>query len=194
MANKKIRFITPAVTLVWPKLNTPDVYKPKKGPEKVRYVTDAKFQPEDLKKLKKWLQDLAKKHLPDVDDPKLPLKTDKKTQELLLTATSGVKYRPPVFAADGETRIPASVEIGGGTKAKLDLTVNFFEISSENSGINLYINAVQVLDLQEGGFKSNFGAEDGFTYKGAADDGDEDNTTSSADEDDDGDTESPFKF
>lgn len=193
MANKKIRFITPAVTLVWPKLNTPDVYKPKKGPEKVRYVTDAKFQPEDLKKLKKWLQDLAKKHLPDVDDPKLPLKTDKKTQELLLTATSGVKYRPPVFAADGETRIPASVEIGGGTKAKLDLTVNFFEISSENSGINLYIRAVQVLDLKEGGFKSNFEAADGFTYAGVPDGDDASDDSVTKDHNDD-DGEDAFTF
>jgi hypothetical protein len=193
--SKKIRFITPAVTLVWPKLNTPDEYKPKKGPAKVRYTTDAKLQPEDLKTLKKWLLGLAKKHLPDVEEPKLPLKTDKKTGELMLTATSGVKYRPPVFAADGETRIPASVEIGGGTKAKLDLTVNFFEISGENSGINLYINAVQVLDLQEGGFKSNFGAEEGFTYKGASDDGeDEDSNNSSSEDEDDESTESPFKF
>jgi hypothetical protein len=191
--SKKIRFITPVVTLVWPKLNTPDVYKPKKGPEKVRYTTDAKMAPDDLKKLKKYFQDLAKKHLPEVDTPKLPLKEDKKTGDLLLTATSGVKYRPPVFAADGETRIPASVEIGGGTKAKLDLTVNFFEISDENSGINLYINAVQVLDLQEGGFKSNFGAEEGFSYKGA-EDGDDSSTSSSDDEDDDGEVESPFKF
>lgn len=190
---KKIRFITPALTLVWPKLNTPDVYKPKKGPEKIRYTTDGKMEPADLKQVKKFLADLAKKHLPEVENPKLPLKEDKKTKDILITATSGVKYRPPVFAADGETRIPPSVEIGGGTKAKLDLTVNFFEISDENSGINLYINAVQVLDLQEGGFKSNFEASEGFTYKGTSDDTD----AASDHNDDDGDEdegESTYKF
>lgn len=192
---KKIRFITPLVTLVWPKLNEPDVYKPKKGPEKIRYVTDMKLETKDLAQVKKYLQGLAKKHLAEVDEPKLPFKEDKKTKDILMTASSGVKYRPPVFAADGETRIPPSVIIGGGTKAKVDLTVNFFEISDDNSGINLYINAVQVLDLQEGGFKSNFEKADGFTYKGASDDDDDQTEGGTSDHnDDDEDEESTFKF
>jgi hypothetical protein len=188
---KKIRFITPPLTLVWPKLNEPDVYKPKKGPEKVRYVTDGKLEPKDLKAVQKYLADLAKKHIPDVAKPKMPFKVDKKTEDVLITASSGVKYRPPVFDAVNE-RIPPSVVIGGGTKARLDLTVNFFEISEENSGVNLYINGVQVLDLQEGGFRSNFEtAEGGFTYKGAADSVDSDTDHNSDDGDDE---ESTFKF
>lgn len=186
---KKIRFITPVLTLVWPKLNEPDVYKPKKGPEKVRYVTDGKLEPADLKAVKKYLTDLAKKNMPDVSDPKLPFKEDKKTKDLLISASSGVKYRPPVFDAKNQ-KIPADVVIGGGTKARLDLTVNFFEISDENSGINLYINGVQVIDLQEGGFKSNFEEAEGFTYKGAEGFGDDVSDDSS--DDDDG--ESTFKF
>lgn len=187
--SKKIRFITPALTLVWPKLNEPDVYTPKKGDPKIRYVTDGKLEDADLKAVQKYLKDLAKKHLPDVEKPKLPFKIDKKTEDVLITASSGVKFRPPVFDAKNE-RLPADVVIGGGTKAKLDLTVNFYEISKENSGVNLYINGVQVLDLQEGGFKSNFEEAEGFTYKGAAGFGD--GANEAADSEDD--SESTYKF
>lgn len=169
--SKKINFVTPVVKLVWPKLNEPDVYKPKKGEPKVRYVTDMEFDPADLKKVKKYLADLAAKYLPDVEDPKLPFKTDKKTKVELMTASSGVKYRPPVFDARNQ-KIPASVLIGGGTKAKLDLNVNFYEMAANNSGVNLYIRAVQVLELVEGGFKSNFEEADGFTFSGVSGDDD----------------------
>lgn len=187
MSQKKISFITPVVTLVWPKLNEPDVYKPKKGEPKIRYVTDAKLEPADLKKLQKYLGDLAAKYLPDVEEPKLPFKKDKKSGDILITASSGVKFKPPVFDAKNQ-KIPASVLIGGGTKAKLDLNVNFYEMSSTNSGINLYIRAVQVLELQEGGFKSSFEEADGFSYSGVA--GDEDETR----DHNEGDDEDAFTF
>lgn len=165
---KKERFITPVGTLVWPKLNTPDTYTPKKGAPKTRYVTNFKLEDEDYKKVHAMLLKKAKELLPGVKSPKLPFKEDKKTGEMHLTASSGVKYRPPVFDAKNK-KIPADVVIGGGTKARIDLTINEFEISAENSGINLYINGVQVIELVEGGHgKSNFDEADGFTYDGPA--------------------------
>lgn len=174
---------------MWPKLNEPDVFKPKKGEPKVRYVTDFKLEPADLKKLQKYLADLAKKYLPDVDKPKLPFKKDKKSGDILLTASSGVKFRPPMFDAKNQ-KLPPNVIIGGGTKAKLDLNVNFYEMSAENSGINLYIRAGQILELVEGGFKSNFEEADGFSYSGVAgDDGDD-----AATDHNDGDDEDAFTF
>jgi hypothetical protein len=186
LSNKKITFITPPVTLVWPKLNEPDVFKPKKGEPKVRYVTDAKLREPDLKKLQKYLADLAKKYLPDVEKPKLPFKVDKKTKDVLLTASSGVKYRPPMFDARNQ-KLPVGVIIGGGTEAKLDLSVNFYEMSAENSGINLYIRAGQILKLVEGGFKSSFEEAEGFTYSGVDDGEDSDDTTPDHNDSDDDD-------
>lgn len=169
MAQKKERFITPVGTLVWPKLNTPDVYTPKKGPEKVRYVTNFKLSDEDYKKVLTMLKKKAKELMPDVEKPKLPFKKDKKTDEITLVASSGVKYRPPVFDAKNK-KIPAGVIIGGGSKARLDLTISHYEISAENSGINLYINGVQVIELVEGGQgKSNFDETEGFSYDGPED-------------------------
>lgn len=185
MSQKKISFITPPVTLVWPKLNTPDVFTPKKGQPKTRYITDMKLEDADQKKMQKYLAGLASKYLPDVEKPKLPFKKDKKTGDILLTATSGEKFRPPVYDAKNQ-QIPPSVIIGGGTLAKVDLSVNFYEMSAENSGINLYIRAVQVLDLKQGGFKSNFEAADGFTYAGVpdGDDASEDSVTKDHNDDD----------
>jgi hypothetical protein len=162
---KKVTFITPVGTLVFPKLNTPDVYKPKRGPEKVRYTTLLKLAPEDYKKVHAKLLAHAKKMLPDVEDPKLPFKQDKKTKEMLLTASSGVKYRPPVFDAKNK-QISADKIIGGGSKARLDLSVAIFEIADDNSGVNLYINGVQIIELVEGGFKSNFEETEGYTDDG----------------------------
>jgi hypothetical protein len=190
LANK-IVFKVPGV-LVWPKLNTPDVFKPKKGDPKIRYTTDLKLAPDVLKNVQKTLADLAKKYLPDVAEPKLPFKKDKKTGDILLSATSGEKYRPPLFDAKNNS-VPPTVIVGGGTKAVVEVTVNFYEMSATNSGINLYIRAVQIIELQEGGFKSSFEEAEGFTYKGA--EGDKEDSSDDHNSDDaDEDGESTYKF
>lgn len=173
--SKKERFITPLGTLVYPKLNEVDVYQPvdKKGRPngavKRRYITRFKFDsPEDLAKVQAFLTAKAKELLPDNETAKIPLKKDKKTGELYLEATSGEKYRPAVFDAKNN-KLPVSVIIGGGTKARMDLSINVYE--GFGGGINLYINSTQVIALVEGGLsKSNFDAVDGFTYEGDGED------------------------
>jgi hypothetical protein len=172
MATKKDRFISCELIAVWPKLDVVDVYKPKKGPEKRRYTTDAKAAPgaeKSFAKMKAMIEAYAAKHLPDVEEPKLPFKPEKdkdkkETGALLLTATSGEKYKPPMFDAKNK-RLPEGMALGGGSRIKLDLSLNVFEISKDNSGVNLYVNAVQVLDFVEKGVgKSNFEETDGFAF------------------------------
>lgn len=169
---KKERFITPIGILVYPKLNEVDVYQPvdKKGrpsgAEKRRYITRIKFENQaDLEKVQKFLKAKAKELLPDVENPKLPIKVSKKDpNEISLEATSGEKYRPAVFDAKNN-KLPVSVIIGGGTKARLDVSINAYD--GFGGGINLYLNATQVLDLVEGGSsKSNFDESEGFAYDG----------------------------
>lgn len=171
--SKKDRFITPVGVAVWPKLNEVDVYQPtdKKGrpsgAEKRRYITGISFEAEDLAKVQKFLKAKAKELLPDVEDPKLPIKKDKKDGTLRLEATSGEKYRPALFDAKNN-KLPPTVVVGGGSKIRLDCTVNAYE--GFGGGINLYINAVQVLELVEGGqSKSNFDEAEGFSYEGGDD-------------------------
>lgn len=190
MATKKITFKTPVLTLVWPKLNVPDVYTPKRGkPGAPKYKTDFDAG-EHLSRIQKFIKESAKKLMPEADfdaDFKWPWKTSKdkdgKPGPVLLSATSGEKFRPPVFDAKNN-KVPPSVVIGGGTKARLDLTVNAY---SDESGVNLYINGVQVHELHESTFgTSSFEEADGFTYKGVAGDDkaeDGDHTDMSGDED-----------
>jgi hypothetical protein len=178
MAQKKERFITPALLAVWPKLDVVDVYKPESGPEQRRYVTDAaEVNAGDLEKVKAYLLKKFKEAYPDYEnEPNMPFKEEtqkdkktgkkSKTGRILITAKSGEKFKPPMFDAKNK-RIADDVAIGGGTKFKLDLTIFPYKMTSKNAGITLYINAVQVLDLVEKGIgKSNFEEADGFEYEG----------------------------
>lgn len=164
--SKKERFVTPVGIAVYPKLNTVDVYQPvdKKGrpsgAEKRRYITRLALEQADLAKVQAFLKQKAKELLPDIDEPKLPIKKNKKDGSLTLEATSGEKYRPAVFDAKNN-KIPPSVIIGGGSKIRLDVSINGYD--GFGGGINLYINAVQVLELVEGGqSKSSFEEAEGF--------------------------------
>lgn len=167
---KKEKFITPVGIAVWPKLDEVDVYQPvdKKGrpngAEKRRYITRIKFSDTDLATVQAYLKQKAAELLPDAENAKLPIKKDKKTGELSLEATSGEKYRPAVFDAKNN-KIPGGLPIGGGSKIRLDLSINAYE--GFGGGVNLYINAVQVLDLVEKGVgKSSFEEADGFEFDG----------------------------
>jgi hypothetical protein len=172
---KKERFITPVGIAIYPKLNTVDVYQPvdKKGrpsgAEKRRYITRLGFEnQDDLAKVQAFLKKKAAELLPDVEDPKLPIKKNKKDGSLSLEATSGEKYRPAIFDAKNN-KLPASVVIGGGSKLRLDVSINAYD--GFGGGINLYLNAVQVLELVEGGqSKSQFEEADGFAYEGKDED------------------------
>ncbi len=177
---KKERFITPVGILVYPKLNEVDVYQPvdKKGRPngavKRRFITRIKFEnQEDLAKVQEFLKAKAKELLPDVDNPKLPIKKDKKTGELSIEATSGEQYRPALFDTK-ENEIPAgkAPQVGGGTKARLDCTINAYE--GFGGGINLYLNSTQIISLVEGGRGgSQFGAVEGDYAYEDSDDGDD---------------------
>lgn len=167
---KKERFITPVGIARYPKLDAIDVFQPldKKGrpngAEKRRYITGIIFSESDLEGVKSKLSAKAAELIPDCENPKLPIKKDKKTGQFFLEATSGEKFRPTVFDAKNN-KIPAGLAIGGGSKIKLDLSINAYE--GFGGGINLYMNAVQVLELVEKGEgKSNFGEEDGFEFSG----------------------------
>lgn len=179
MATKKVRLLLPKGTLVWPKLNTPDVYQPTdkngrpKGEPKVRWLTRVELSPEDLERVEERLKKIAADE--GVDEPKLPIKTDKKTGKLSIEAASGVDYKPLITDAK-QNKIPDDVTIGGGTVAKLDVSVNVYPM--QGGGINLYLNAVQVLKLEQNERQSLFEDEEGYVYNGNSnssnDDGPED--------------------
>lgn len=176
---KKITKILPAGIAVFPKLDQVDVYQPvdKKGrpngAEKRRYITRVKFSDEDHRKVDAFLKKCAAEL--GVEDGKLPWKKDKKDGSLSLVATSGAKYRPPVFDAKNR-KVDPGVVIGGGSKIRLDVSVNPYD--GFGGGINLYINAVQLLELKQSDFgKSRFEETEGFA--GGSDEKDDDEETGS---------------
>lgn len=162
---KKERFITPAGIAVWPKLDVPDVYQPldkqgkPKGAAKTQYIIRVKFSDADLAKVTAYVEKKTEELSPGGKNS--PLVKDKKTGEITLKATSGAKYRPACWDSKNK-RIPDDVRVGGGSKVKLDLTVNAYD--GFGGGINFYINAVQVLELVDGdNFAPQFSTdEDGF--------------------------------
>jgi hypothetical protein len=191
-----VTLITDPMTLVYPKFETPDVYVKDGVAGKPGYKTDAKAlegkedamlkaQAFVLKELIKLFPDMDPKTrrvtLKNGDTKTLywPFKTDKDGTVTLTAKTSrthlrdsvegqkpafkkGELMRVPLFGANN-AKLPEGVYPGGGTVARLDLTLNAMP---NDGGINFYINAVQVLKLQESSFgKSNFEPTDGYVYE-----------------------------
>lgn len=171
---KKISTTLPRGTLIWPKLNEVDVYQPtdKKGRPsgavKRRFITNIEFDDENHRKVDAYLRKCLKDF--DLEDAKLPWKKDKKTGKLSLQATSGEDYPPPFVDAKGNEIPRNKVKVGGGTIAKVGVTVNPY--TGFGGGINLYINFIQILDLKVAK-KFQVEAEEGFVYDGSNDDADD---------------------
>jgi ribosomal protein L28 len=182
-ARTYITHITDPMILVYPKFETPDVYVKDGVAGKPAYKTDAKAVDEaGMIKAQAFVLAELVKLFPDMDpktrrrtlangDTKTvfwPFKTHKDTGEVTLTAKTartnkkGELMRVPMFGANNK-QLPDSIYPGGGTVARLDLTLNAMP---NDGGINFYINAVQVLKLEESSFgKSNFEPTDGYVYE-----------------------------
>lgn len=171
-AADKIQFVTPIVTFVYPKLNEPDVYTPKRGKRgKPKYKSDFLATDADTIKLQDYLNKVAKKLMPDVDAPKMPWKVNKEGATVFAVSTgmtdkrTGELIRPPVFDAKRQA-IPVEVSIGGGTKGRFSVTVGLYP---DEDGITLYINQVQISELVENTYGACvFDEAEGFSYSGTS--------------------------
>lgn len=185
-----VTYITDPMVLVYPKFETPDVYvdpKTKKAGAP-KYKTDASDLPENsnaiakakafvLKELIKLFPDMnpetRKRTLANGDTKTVfwPFKVDKDGVERLTASTGrtnkkGELQRVPMFDAKNQ-KLGEGIYPGGGTVARIDLTLNAMP---NDAGINFYLNALQVLKLQESSFgKSNFEPTEGYAYDGGAD-------------------------
>lgn len=171
---KSPTFTSGIVTLVYPKLNEPDVYTPKRGkPGKPKYKTDWSEPNEAAeKKLQDYLLKIAAKLCPDADvnsdEFGRPWKVNKEGATVFTTSTgmtnkAGVTVRPPIFDAKNQS-VPVSQSIGGGTKARLNMSVGVYP---DENGITLYLNQVQIIEIVESQYgKSAFEEADGFSYAG----------------------------
>jgi hypothetical protein len=184
-----IQFITEPVSLVYPKFETPDVYvDPKtKVAGKPCYKTDAgdvdggtaiaKAQAFVLAELVKLFPDMdpktRRRTLANGDTKTIhwPFKTDKDGNDTLTAKTARVSKRTGelmrVMMFDAKNQaLPEGVYPGGGTVARLKLTLNAMP---NDGGINFYLDQLQVLKLEESSFgKSAFEPTEGYAYDGGA--------------------------
>jgi hypothetical protein len=164
-----VKYTTPVATAVWPKLDKPDVFTPKKGEAKVRYKINLEFEPEVAAQVKSDIEALIAKNKLDVGKNQnspwqsVKDKDGKETGEFTLYAFSGADRKPPVFDAKNR-KLPDGVAVGGGSQVKVNVTINAYD--GFGGGYNLYINAVQVVELVEkGGASSPFEATDGYKFE-----------------------------
>lgn len=156
----KVTLTTPIGVARYPKISSPDTtgdYADNK------YKTDVVFSDDDLKALKAKIVDFAKKEFGDeAKKVDLPIKEhkDKETGEV----TTFVRFkskRKPVIVDAKKQPIPAGVEVGGGSKVRIGGTLNAYK-KGGNKGVNIYLNAVQVIELQQGFNINDFEEEDGY--------------------------------
>jgi hypothetical protein len=150
MAEKKQPLITPVGDAEWAWLTKPKAPfagDPNKDP---KFMIDVVFDPKDPA-WAKWGADFRAAANTLHPGAKLPIKPylddDKRpTGKLYMTFKTGEKYPPKVFDIYGRD-IPENVMVGNGSKVRVSYAMNYYE--GFGGGINLYLQAVQILDLVE---------------------------------------------
>ena len=173
MVDKKQAHVTPKGVLVYPYLNTPDTYK-----NQSNYRADVRISKAEadkmIAKFLPMLEAYAEEEGVPILNP-LPIKQekdkDKKPLDTYLVCTkmkSSFKNRQGQITemhpkvVDGKLqRVPRSVNIGGGTEAKVSFTVFPYvmdeaviedgqKTSRKVAGLSFRLQGVQVLNLVEG--------------------------------------------
>ena len=140
----------------FPKISRPDT----KGEyADGKYKTEVVLSDDDTKAMKQQLQKIAAEWFPGVKTVKLPIRTDKKDGTVSFIAKSGMRddeAKRPVVVDAKRTKINYSkdgvlpVDIGGGSTIKIHVCASNYE-KGPNKGINLYLEAVQVITLKNHG-------------------------------------------
>lgn len=145
---KKERKITPIGEAKWAHLDKPK--PPFQGKGDPKYMIDVVFDPKDPEWAEwgKALSEAVKK----IGGKQSPLKkeldsNDAPTGRYYVTFKTSDKFQPRIFDKYG--KVVEGVKIGNSSKVKVAYIEN--EYTSFGGGINLYLNAVQVIELVEFG-------------------------------------------
>ena len=183
--NQYEKMVSPAGIAVWPYLNSPDTKFDNGGAGEYKVsvkLTEDAAQPV-IDKLQKILDQYQAEEIsqnPKVKQftPRLPIEEEvddqgnltgnwllKVKQKAQITTANGiVDMKVALFDAK---RRPTNAEIGGGSTLKVATTIVPYTMPSNKAvGISLRLNAVQVINLVEGGSEgdgSMFDVEDGFS-------------------------------
>jgi len=151
MSEKKQQYRTPVGFAMWAWLNKP---KPPFGGDAdkgAKYMIDVCFDRTDPK-WKEWGAEFkrAAEAVGGVG-VKLPIKQEigedeQPTGRMQISFKTSEKFKPDVFDKFGK-KIPENVLLGNGSKVRVAYTINKYD--GFGGGINLYLSAVQVVELVE---------------------------------------------
>jgi hypothetical protein len=149
------KFTSPKGTAVYPSLTKPDTRYNAEGV----YKTGLELKGKDAEGLKETLKEVfieefgAKK----MSGAKLPMKEN---EDGSITFNFKSKNQPKVFDAKGNpVKNLADLRLGGGSVIKVAAAAKAYNAGG-NTGVTLYLNAVQIIDLVEYN-GSPFGQEEG---------------------------------
>lgn len=107
----------------------------------------------------------------DIDGKRSPVEDDPDDDSAWLVKAKS-KYKPLVFDS-AKNVIEDRINAGPGTSARLGVVINPYAITKSNKGVNLYFNAIQIINLVKfagSGLAANpFDEEDGGFVAGADD-------------------------
>ena len=157
MEDKYLKFVSPKGVAQYPWLTKADT---KFTPDGV-YKVDLQLEAEEAKPLQDKLKKLYKEHFPK-GSGRMPFKVDDAGNVVFKFKT---KKKPVLFDASGQPMLD-NINIYGGSKVKVSATAGPYEAAG-NTGITLYLNAVQVIELVQGNNGSDvssfgFAVEDGY--------------------------------
>lgn len=165
MAKKKEQRLVIEIkgTLVWPKLSVPDVFTNKKTGKsgEPAYKTNvAPIDDDEELRVNAILAAFRLQKFEEGSECKMPIREDKEGAISYSMKRSAKLGKCPVFDAKNHKLPDDAGSPGGGSVVKVQVTVNDYD-----DGINLYLNAIQVLKFEEDTYgKSPFEATDGYEH------------------------------
>lgn len=170
---------TPVGVAIWPKLNEPDTRFKEEG----EYQVNLRLTKQDAEPLlqvikaaqkseyQRQLKETGKPKLKIADLPIVDVDGDEDLIDLKFkapasgTTKAGKKWekRIMLFDSKGKALGEDGPRIGGGSRIRVNAEVRPYFVPSYGVGVTLRINAVQVIELHEGGMSSKAASAYGFT-------------------------------
>jgi len=186
---KKLSFVTPRGTLIWPKLITPST----KFDEKGRFETVISLDPGAAQDLIAELDKILDAQATITSSEKRPFfkdeidkETGKPTGNIRMSFSTGAKgksrngeeFTRKIALFDARGKPISGIEPWTGTLAKVSFKVKPTEPREGKVGLRLYLDAVQILQLvqapEQNGERFGFGEEEGFDIDAFTDSGADD--------------------
>jgi len=154
----KAKFVSPKGTAEWPWLCNPDTRYDSDGVYKTNLMVSKDDAKDIMSKAKQiFIEEFGDK---SVSKAKWPFEVDEQSGGVRLKAKSAKK--PVLYDAKGQV-IKEDLNIGNGSALKISGTMSTYNAGG-NTGVTMYINAVQVIDLVEFGGAAFEPVEDGYVH------------------------------